>query len=520
MRSARSLSHLALSLVWLLGCNRGYGCGERPLAELSEARGAVARDFRGRETQWLAAQVGARFSWGDGLHTASGATAQLRVGETGRVMVESDTIIRFLAKPAASQATPAGLQIAQGSAIIEASDGDLSIQTRNGTALLKLGTRIELRPAPQGDSYRVMMGSAEFSQLDGSSQNVRAGQSVAIGIGLAVFDDALAQPKDAGSLAPAAPPSIADAGSSAPDASIDTPAAQANLKPAAQLQAVEAAEPGMQRASDLVVPLGESFQLYDPRPPTRVGFEVAARCVGDAELIVDHAAAVRGSGELAADVAAGSHKYSVRCLQRDAPRGLVRGSFRVVRSDGARPLPKTAPRDAIDLDGHKYRLMYQNLRPALYVTWPEPAKATAYVLTVESPTGKARTFQTPTPSYTIESSAMADGRHVLLMAAADNAKLHSKATVVEIEFDDAAPTASIELPPAAGFDPGEPIAIRGSAIEDSRVSAEGEAVSVDRKHWFSHTLTLPPGKPALAIRIQHPAHGVRYYLRRPVAARR
>jgi hypothetical protein len=92
--------------------------------------------------------------------------------------------------------------------------------------------------------------------------------------------------------------------------------------------------------------------------------------------------------------------------------------------------------------------------------------------------------------------------------------------VVEIEFDDAAPTASIELPPAAGFNPGEPIAIRGSAIEDSRVSVEGEAVSVDRKHRFSHTLTLPPEKPALAIRIQHPAHGVRYYLRRPVAARR
>jgi hypothetical protein len=312
---------------------------------------------------------------------------------------------------------------------------------------------------------------------------------------------------------------VVDAGPSAPDASSDAAAAQANLKPAARLQG-EAAEPGVQRASDLVVPLGESFQLYDPRPPTRIGFEVAARCAGDAELIVDHAAAVRGSGELAADVAAGSHKYRVRCLQGDAPRGLVRGSFRVLRGDGARPLPKTAPRDAIDLDGHKYRLMYQNLRPALFVTWPEPPKATAYVLTVESPTGKARTFQTPTPSYTLESSAMADGRHVLLMAAADHAQLRSKATVVEIEFDDAAPTASIELPPAAGFEPGEPITIRGSAIEDSRVSAEGEAVSVDRKHWFSHTLTLPPGKPALAIRIQHPSHGVRYYLRRPVAARR
>jgi hypothetical protein len=510
-------------MIWLLGCNRASSCGERPLAELSQARGAVSRDFRGRETQWLAAQVGARFSWGDGLHTANGASAQLRVGETGRVMVESDTIIRFLAKPAASEAAPAGLQIAQGSAIIEASDSDLSIQTRNGTALLKPGTRIELRPTPQGDSYRVMMGSAEFSQSDGPSQNVRAGQSIAIGIGLAVFDDALAHPNDVGPVAPtsqaSAQPSVVDAGPSAPDAASDTSAAQANLKPAARLQA-EAVEPGVQRAPDLVVPLGESFQLYDPRPPTRIGFEVAARCAGDAELVVDHAAAVRGSGELAADVATGSHKYSVRCLQGDAPRGLLRGSFRVLRGDGARPLPKTAPRDAIDLDGHKYRLMYQNLRPALYVTWPQPPKATAYVLTVESPTGKPRTFQTPTPSYTIESSAMTDGKHVLLMAAADNAQLHSKATAVEIEFDDAAPTASIELPPAAGFNPDEPIAIRGSAIEDSRVSAEGEAVSVDRKHWFSHTLTLPPGKPALAIRIQHPAHGVRYYLRRPVAARR
>ena len=173
---------------------------------------------------------------------------------------------------------------------------------------------------------------------------------------------------------------------------------------------------------------------------------------------------------MAADVAAGSHKYSVRCLQGDAPKGLSRGSFRVLRADGARPLPRTAPRDAIDLDGHKYRLMYQNLRPALYVTWPAPPQAKAYVLTVSSPTGASKTFQTPTPLYIIESSALTDGKHVLLMAAADNAQLHSKATPVEIEFDDAAPTASIELPPAAGFNAGEPIAIRGSAIEDSRVS--------------------------------------------------
>jgi hypothetical protein len=528
----RRHARVLLAVIGLLGCNRVSGCRERPLAELLQAKGTVTRDVRGRENQWLPAEVGASFSWGDGLRTATASSAQLRVGTSGRVMVESDTIIRLLARPGSSDQAPVGFAVAEGSATIESVADALTIQTRGGTALLKPGTRVELRPAAQGESYRVMMGGATFTQEDGQTKNVEAGHSVSIGIGLAVFDaepgGAAAQP----SAVAAAPtsPAVADA-SVGPAATAASDAGSTPAEPAAlsddsadkARNARSSAEQVPDGPADLIVPVGETFNVYDPHPPTLIGFSFGSRCESGADVVVDKAASLRGEEHVSAAVAAGAHTYTVRCLQpRDGKpeKTLLRGSFRVLRSDGSRPLPKSAPRDAIDLDGHKYRLMYQGLRPAIVTTWLSPPQASEYVLTIQSSNGRTKNFRSAAPSYVIESDGLGDGKHVLFMTANDTAKTRSKPTTVEIAFDNAAPTASIEAPPPAGYPAEEPVEIRGIALEGSKVSIAGEAVDLDRERRFTHTITPPAGSQAVAIRIQHSAHGVRYYLRRVLSARR
>jgi hypothetical protein len=524
-------ARLLLAVVGLLGCNRAAGCRDRPLAELLNAKGTVTRDVRGHENQWLAAEVGAGLSWGDALRTATASTAQLRVGNTGRVMVEGDTIIRLLARAGPSDQAPVGFAVTAGAATIESSADALTIRTRGGTALLKPGTRLEVRPAAEGENYRVMMGGATFTQEDGQAKSVEAGHSVAIGIGLAVFDaesgKVPAHPGDAAQAT--AHPDIADAGvGTVPTASSDAGSTQAQS--AAQSgesdkthNARAPAEEAPDRPADLIVQAGESFRVYDPEPPTVIGFSFGARCEGGAEVAVDKAASVRGSEHVSLAIAAGSHTYTVRCLQpRDGKpdKTPLRGSVRVLRSDGARPLPKSAPRDAVDLDGHKYRLMYQGLRPTIAATWVSPPQATEYVLTIQSANGRSKTFRSATPSHVIDSDVLGDGKHVLFMTANDTAKTRSKSTTVEIAFDNAAPTASIEAPPPSGYPAAEPVEIRGIALEGSQVSVAGEPIDLDRERRFAHTMAPQPGSQAVAIRIQHSAHGVRYYLRRVLSARR
>ena len=527
---------LWLWLSVLTSCQRLSSCGQQPIAELLAAHGQVTRDERGKENQWQPAPVGERFSWGDAVRTAATATAQLRVGKTGRVMVDGDTIIRFLDKRGTTPEAPSGFEVAAGRAVIESSADPLTIQTRGGTALLKPGTRLEVRPAADGDSYRVVMGSVTFTQDDQHTLNVQAGQAITIGIGVAVFeghDDgtqangpaASAQtaqadaqvPTDAATHDAAATATVVDAGA-APDAA--TPLAATRTEPEQQRQ--DAARPplnSLNKAPDLVVAAGESSRVFDPAPPTVVGFRIGESCTDEVELVVDKRATVRGSDPIVAELPVGSHSYTVRCA--GAPKNArLHGNVRVVRGDGARPLPKSAPRNTVELDGHKYRLMYQSLRPTITVAWVSPPTANQYVLTIESPNHRVANFPSDAPTYVLSSGELSDGTHVLFMTANDTHKTRTKSTTVNISFDNAAPATSIDLPRPQGFAASEPIEIRGVAIEGSRVWANGEALELSRDYRFSHTLAPQPDLHTLAIRIQHPQHGVRYYLRRVLSAQR
>lgn len=538
----------------------GKSCGERPLAELLEARGEVTRDYRGSELQWAPAQVGSAFSFGDALRTAKGSLAEVRVGKSGRVRVDSETIVRFLDHVAPSGEPSSELQVTQGSATVEATEAQLTLRTRTGTALLEPGTKVLLQPAEQVDTYRVLVGSATFHQADGQAIEVQAGHSIAIGIGLAVLDDDPSNPLGALAAQPSAASAAqidqgalhpGDAGVVRADADVgavdplavdvepDTELADAAVARQAQasseLQQESAHGPAThasadhddndhkpQRRAELSVAAGESFEVYDPAPPTLIGISVPRACRHGAQLRLRGGRSVRADDVLLLKLAKGSHRYNVYCLKGSRRgRKVASGRIRVRRASGTRALPKTAPRNSVELDGHRYRLIYQNLRPVIDVSWPAAPRASSYTLTLERPGRTAATFETDKPSFVLPSSALRDGKHTLVMRARSaGAGAASKATTLHIALDNAAPTASLELPKVAGFAAARPINVRGTAAEGTAVSVEGKRVKVSPRGTFSHKLTLPAGRSALSVRFQHRKHGVRYYIRRARGLRR
>ena len=273
---------------------------------------------------------------------------------------------------------------------------------------------------------------------------------------------------------------------------------------------------------DLTVPIGETFRVYDANPPSAIVFPVPASCgSAGAQLEIEGMDPARGERSIAVRVAPGLRKYALRCLENGvaSAKAVVRGGVRVVRNDGARKLPTSAPRNDVELDGKRYTIMYQNLRPILNVTWPGAPAAKSFVLQVQGPNGPPQSLRASSPQKTVPSNLLQDGVHRLRFEATAP-KQASKETSVEIVFDNAAPTGSLELPEPAGFAPGASTRVSGVAVEGSRVSVNGREIPLDARQRFDAVVPLLPGQRTLAVRFAHAKHGVRYYLRRAAAGSR
>jgi hypothetical protein len=83
-----------------------------------------------------------------------------------------------------------------------------------------------------------------------------------------------------------------------------------------------------------------------------------------------------------------------------------------------------------------------------------------------------------------------------------------------VQFDNAAPTASISSPAERGFAPGASVAVAGMALPGWTVSVAGRDLPQDNQQRFSGEVTAPGDRSALTIRFAHPQRGVHYYLRR------
>jgi hypothetical protein len=123
----------------------------------------------------------------------------------------------------------------------------------------------------------------------------------------------------------------------------------------------------------------------------------------------------------------------------------------------------------------------------------------------------ARKFASTSASHVLASGSVGEGSHELWFEAGGQ---RSRATTVVVQFDNAAPTASLSAPAEQGFARGATVAVAGMALPGWTVSAGGRELDQDGQQRFSAEVQSPGDVRALLIRFSHPQRGVHHYLRR------
>ena len=471
-------------LCWVCLCVVLYACSDRgcgdesgdTLATLIEHKGAVQRDHAAQPGKFEPASDSARFVSGDALRTLEDASARLQLPASGSVLVQSGTTIRLWR----GKRTGVQVNVQTGVASVVAVREPVSIQTALGLAVLQAGSELRVRPDTRGQRFEIKLGRASLTTAEGQELNFGPGESIGV-------DE---------ELVPVTPPAV-DSKLTATDAG----------------EAEAAAEAAPAELSDLEVQPGASITIFDPAPPSRVRFAIPASCqhgararMGGKQLPLSQTQAMLLSG--------GKHDYQVACLDEagEAKSAEWRGSVRVVKNPGTARLPKSAPRNSIDVDGRSYTVLFQNIPPVLEVRWPSAPQASEYVLIVRLDGGKERRLRLREPRHVFAAGALPEGRHELSFDAA--AAGRSRPTTLTLRFDNASPTASLRLPPVAGFAPGDHVEVAGIALPGAQVSVLGKRLPLDPQGRFSGDVPVAQGISALAVRIHHPRTGTRYYVRR------
>jgi len=249
---------------------------------------------------------------------------------------------------------------------------------------------------------------------------------------------------------------------------------------------------------------GESPTIHDVRAPTAV--RVKLGCDGRVEVAKDKAfkrIVARSGGTEAANVLvpAGSFFYRVRCSTGKGASGTIR----VAKDAGSRPLPKTAAKTFVDLDGRDYTIYYQNLLPELTFALRNAPRSLKYTFVVKSASGSEKRFPSMTPKVTLPAGELREGTYTA-WAELDAGRKSESGRIV-IEFDNAAASVSIDGVEGEGTG----LRVRGTVIEATTVSVNGVAVDLDRHRRFSADLPADDQN-APAVRIAHPKTGVHYYV--------
>jgi hypothetical protein len=485
----RLLTALGLLIALLIGCRKGDA-----IATLDRANGTISRDFAKTVGSWEGAPLGSEFRLGDGVRSGTASGARLRLFDDSKLELHASTVLRFARS--ASDGKRVQLDVEMGEATLEVSGAALELETSVGNARVEAGSKVRL--SREGDATRleVLIGSARILNED-EALELRVGDAVDI-----VKSRIEKVPAAAERELPRTP-----------TASSESPAAEpapTELPPVTG-SGERAAGPAI---VDFVAGVGDSFIVHDPKPPTSIAF-VHSGCDGELLLTLDPGKRARetfGRGRVSAEIASGSHRYSLSCLSPGETKGarVGEGSIAVVADAGSRRIARKAPASAIDADGRRYTVLYQSLLPSISVRWPNAPAASAYTLRVGSSSG-ARTFTTNQPSHSLPAGTLPEGDHTLLFEAAG---VRSKTTSVAIRFDNAAPTASISSPSDRAFAPGESVTVSGSALPGWTVSSGGKELAEDAQNRFSGQVSAPVAERALVIRFFHPSRGNHYYLRR------
>jgi hypothetical protein len=388
---------------------------------------------------------------------ARGSLLQLHGTGKVRVLRGSDSVL--LEAPGSYRLDVQGRMIdAMGGAFrISAHQEDVRIAVPGGVIVARSageGTEAEVTLSPEGGDIRVLSGSVD-TELDGSPHaSLHAGEALRF---------------------PAT-------------ASADDPGSVVDSLPYAHVR----------------VRAGESFVLHAPSTPITVGFRVPASCGDAAELELAGKRRIRGQGILNVALGAGTLSYAVRC----GGGVRTRGHATVLIDAGNRKLPSRAPVSDIDADGRAYTVYYQNQVPELRLHWPQPPTEGPFYISVD-----AKQYESAEPTFLFKSGMLADGPHTFVWTCG---KRKSRQAQVNIQYDNAAPTASLQEPEDRGFGLGDRVRVRGDALKGWKIELEGGTIERDVHERFSGERMTTAASPDIAVRLSHPRHAVHYYVRRSV----
>lgn len=179
------------------------------LATLLEKHGSVERDHAASVGQWMGAEVGAQFRVGDGVRSHTSAGARLELDDRSKLVLESETVIRFLNAPSKSDGPQLSLEM--GEASLETADRPVRLSTDVGIAVIEPGTQVRLKKTDAGVRYEVSVGLARIEQTSGERIEVAPGQT-------RTLTRASAPPAESRSVAAAPPPAPSAAASPGPRA--------------------------------------------------------------------------------------------------------------------------------------------------------------------------------------------------------------------------------------------------------------------------------------------------------------
>jgi hypothetical protein len=505
--------HRAAVLVAWTGA---LACGRPPDASsvrLLDAQGTVEAERQGR---WRVARAGERLMPDEALRTGEASQARLRFPDGARLRLQERTLIRL----GRGVGTSLLFHVELGQLEVEAEAGT-TLVTGHGPAQLAPGTRLRIRIDGARTRYEVRVGSASFESAS-SPMKLVAGDGLALALGSAEVERYRAEfgapeieivplpvedRKTARRTTASNPASRTSGGSSEPSAPRPDRGAEIESDPSPPPgESVARAS----AAADVTVPLGESAAIHSLKTPVLVRLKLEAGCVEPAvEVMARARKRLRPEdGNVLLSLPPGTHRYRSRCGGKPGPTGML-----TVRRDGStRRLPGSAPSNAIDADGHRYIIHYQNRLPALTLLWPDPPASDHYTLHLQQ-RKDVRRYELKTAEHRLPAGVLAEGEHSFWFTTADGKP--SPTTQVAIRFDNGATAAQI-LAPADGNDPaGDSVEVAGVALVGSTVAVGTTALPTDEQGRFHGRVPTPaPDARTLAIRLHHPSSGIHYYIRR------
>ena len=482
--SDRDVFRLIVLAAALSACGR-----ERSIAKLAALSGAVEYDRPKQRIAWHSADLGESFWLGDGLRTHSGY-AELGLYPAGTLRVQSNTTVRFMSSAVPN--VPRQVVVENGEVEVETStvEIDLAMRVRDvgqlEVARIRPGSLVRVTKGGSSTRFDVRVGKIDVER---SSEHRTLAQGE-------VFDLHVGRPM------------IEASATAAPDAGVTSAFAEST---ALRFDP----EPGR---AELSITAGESATLHHPQPPVRVRVSYAG-CPG--ELALESARGtleygeqrVRGRGGAVLRLAQGQHRYRVLCMDGGAlaATAAAEGVLRVRADTGTHRLSGAAPQANVDADGRRYTVRYPNLPPALTLRWPNAPSAASYDLQLEPERGAPRTQVSTRPTVALPPGALGEGTHRFWFQAG---AARSPLGQVRVEFDPTGRTASLSSPVDQSFAPGADTVVKGSVVAQASVTIEGVKIAVDGGGHFETHITAPIASDALAVRVQHPATGIHYYLRR------